>query len=117
MTNPPNPRPGKTICLIQAGKHWVVGENNPEKTSPKLKRAMPNGHSTYTIHAEDRALQLADRNGGKIKRVIVLRWTKSGRLSMARPCEACEARLLEAGVKHRQISYSDWGGKIVAWGE
>ena len=107
-------RPGKTICLIQVGKRWVIGENTP-KTSPRLARRFPDGQSTYGTHAEDRALQLASRSGGKIRRVVVLRWTRAGRLSMARPCPYCEARLVAAGVKLRNVNYSDWSGEVVGY--
>lgn len=115
MSKVPQERPGKTVCLIQVGKRWVIGENAP-KTSPKLRRTFPDGQSTYGTHAEDRALQLASRSGGKIRRVIVLRWTKRGTLSMARPCRHCEARLRLAGVKMRDLWYSDWNGEVVWYG-
>ena len=96
------------------GNRLIFGENSP-KTSPKLTRTFPDGKQTCGTHAEDHALQLAARSGGKIRRVVVLRWTKSGKRSMARPCPYCEARLLTAGVKMRNVSYSDWSGEVVGY--
>lgn len=106
------PKPGRVVCLIQVGKSWVIGENDPERTSPKLRRQYSNGDATYGTHAEDRALQLARRIGGKIKRVLVLRWDKSGVLTMARPCQYCAARFVQEGVRPRKIAWSNWAGEI-----
>lgn len=107
-------QPGKVVCLIQVGKQWVIAENDREKTSPRLVHARPDGTIVKTIHAEARALKLAARIGGKIKRVIVLRWTKGGRLSMAKPCAHCATLLSLAGVNSKKISWSNEHGEIVS---
>lgn len=52
-----------------------------------------------TVHAEVAALNSlwpSERRGTK---VISIRMTRAGKLSMAKPCEACEAYLRENGVK------------------
>ena len=109
----PKTSPGKVVCLIQVNKQWIIGENS-EKSSPKLERRFSNGDTTYGTHAEDRALQLARRIGGKIKRVLVLRWDKHGKLTMARPCAFCAARLVQENVRPRRIAWSNWEGEIVS---
>jgi len=105
---------GKVVCIVRAGKRYVVGIND-EKTSPKWTRRMSNGDIKSSRHAEMHALQLAERSGGKIKEVIVLRWTKRGRLTMARPCQHCKEKLEARGVSERIIWHSNWEGKIVRY--
>ena len=106
------PRLGGVVCLLLAGKRWIVGWNSP-KTSPALQRSIGDGKSEKaTRHAEAHALQLARRAGGKIRAVYVLRWTKQGRLTMARPCPHCSELLWKAGVPARIVHYSDWEGKM-----
>ena len=41
-------------------------------------------------------------------RITVMRFLKSGKLSMAKPCQHCEKFLREAGIE--RITYSDWDG-------
>jgi len=110
-----NPVPGKVMCLIRVGKHkWVIGFNS-DKTSPRFMKRKPDGHVTHSQCAEMRALQLAKRAGGKIREVIVMRWTKRGRLAMAKPCPACQEMLWIAGVRARDVMYSNGDGRIVGF--
>lgn len=109
-----SPTNGKVMCVMRVGKKYVVGVND-QKTSPGFKRVMSNGDTKHTRHAEVHALQLAKRSGGKIKEVVVLRWTKAGRMTMAKPCIHCKEKLEEAGVPNRIIWYSDWRGKVVRY--
>jgi hypothetical protein len=110
----PEPQLGQTLCLIQVGQKWISGTNDPARTSPRLERRFSNGDTTYGTHAEDRALQLARRIGGKIRRVLVLRWDKKGKLTMARPCFHCGSRLALAGVRPKRVAWSDWNGSITS---
>ena len=107
---------GKVVCVIRAGNRYVVGVND-DKTSPGFVRKMSNGDIKSSRHAEVHALQLAKRAGGKIREVVVLRWTKSGRMTMARPCKHCKEQLDKYGVKDRIIKHSDWKGRIVRYGK
>lgn len=112
MLNLVKPKPGKVLCLIKVGNRWVVGENDQSRTSPAFMKRLSDGAITMTQHAEARALQLARRAGGRIKDVIVLRWTKRGKLSMAKPCAHCTEMLWKSGVKARDVRFSNWDGNI-----
>jgi len=101
------PIPGKTVCLLLVGNQWIYGENDREKTSPQLEKCTPDGAKRYTLHAEERALQLARRVGGKIRKVLVLRWTKAGELTMARPREVSWHRSGLEGVGSRGVASSN----------
>ena len=73
---------------------------------------MSDGSVKENRHAEAHALQLAERSGGRIKKVYVMRMTKSGKLTMAKPCKDCQARLWLAGVRARDVQYTNWEGSF-----
>ena len=106
------PQPGNVVCAIQVGNRWLVGMNS-KKTSPKLRKKYSDGHLTFTHHAEARALQLVNRVGGKIKKVIVMRWNKHGKVDMARPCLHCMRLLMEANIKSKHVWYTNQFGRLV----
>lgn len=105
--------PDRTVCVMQVGNRYVVGVNDRQKTSPNWQKRMPDGELKYTRHAEAHALQLAHRAGGRIKKVMVFRINKRGQLAMARPCKDCQLRLWDAGVRLRDITYTNWEGDLV----
>lgn len=109
-----SPVHGRVVCVIRTGKRYFIGIND-DKTSPKWQRKMSNGDVKSSRHAEMHALQLAQRVGGKIKEIVVLRWTKRGKLTMARPCSHCKKRFDEAGINQRIIWHSDWDGNRVRY--
>lgn len=104
-------RLGHVVCLVLKGNEWLVGWNS-SKTAPQYGRSTPDGQRKHGRHAEQHALQLAERRGGKVKEVIVLRWTKTGELKMARPCVACQEALRQAGIKPRLVWYSTDDGRL-----
>lgn len=57
-------------------------------------------------HAEVRVL----RKAGVGATVYVLRYTKAGAITMAKPCPACELAL--KSKKAREVVYSDWSGEL-----
>lgn len=61
-------------------------------------------------HAEVNALSQLWPNKRRGAKVYSLRWLKSGKLGMAKPCENCEQFLRESGVK--TVYYSDRDGSI-----
>lgn len=87
--------------------------NDRDKTSPAWRKQYPDGAVRYTRHAEAAALQLAERYGGKIKSVLVIRLDKKGNATMAKPCPDCMERLWKAGVRARDVQYTDWKGDVV----
>lgn len=110
-----SPKKGYVVCLILVGNSWVVGNNDRLDISKKYEKVTRDGQrKRYSRHAEEHALSLAKKKGGKIRRVIVLRWLKKGAVHsvMAKPCPSCHSLLNEAGVKDRDIFYSDWNGEI-----
>lgn len=61
-------------------------------------------------HAEVKALQQLWPNKRKDVKVYSLRFTKSGKWSMAKPCKNCEKYLRENGVK--TVFYTDFTGEM-----
>lgn len=104
--------PDRTVCVMLVGKKYVVGWNDRQKTSPSWRKRMPDGELKYTRHAEAHALQLAAREGRRIRKVYVFRIDKRGKLAMAKPCKDCQMRLWDAGVRLRDIHYTTWDGSM-----
>ncbi len=70
------------------------------------------GANTSTIHAEAMAIQNALKNVKSVYKANVwsFRVTKSGKLSMAKPCPTCYGFLRSLGIN--QVYYSDPDGAI-----
>ena len=62
----------------------------------------------YSGHAE----MVAIRRAGDVTNgiLIVIRRTRSGRLSMSKPCEKCMYGIVRAGI--RRVIFSNWTGQI-----
>lgn len=104
---------GNTVCLINVGNRWLIGQADRNRTSPHWEKFYENRKQVkYTRHAEAHALQLADRIGGKIKKLIVLRFRKDGTITMAKPCFHCQEMLKEHGIPFKIVYYSDDKGEI-----
>jgi cytidine deaminase len=110
------PALGATICLIRVGKKWVIGTNDRNKTSPAFKKFLPDGSVLFTRHAEAHAIQLAERQGGRMKRVMVIRWKKNGEMAMAKPCYNCLSKLREKGIKDNMIYFTNETGEVQCMG-
>lgn len=113
--------PGKVVCLIKYGKEWILGVNDRTKTSPKWRKQYAGLEANLdTRHAEEHAIQILRSRGDEaarlVKRVIVLRWTKDGRLGLARPCKECAEKLSTLGISPRKVHYSteDGGMDVLA---
>lgn len=70
--------------------------------------AMASNHGT--AHAEVRALSRLWPSERVGTRVYSLRFTKTGRLAMAKPCEKCESYMRRMGVK--SCTYSTQAGTL-----
>lgn len=94
-------------ALLFRGKKLVKIGTNQSKTHPKFKRYQDNGYCNYCLHAEMDAL----RNSKPGDSILVLRFTKQGKVSMAKPCKHCQHFIDNAQIK--VVYYSNWNGEIV----
>lgn len=115
MKNAPNmsySHKGHVVCHVLVGSKWITGINSHEHTSPAWTKVLRGEYTLATRHAEAHAIQQAQKLSEKIKKVYVFRFTKRGVLTMAKPCQYCMMLLEDAGVKPRDVFYSDWNGNI-----
>lgn len=68
------------------------------------------GYNHGEKHAEEMALQNIWPNKRKGVKVISVRITRTGRMSMAKPCPKCEAYMKQHGVK--SVLWSNHDGKL-----
>ncbi len=101
-----NNHPFHVVAVLKRGKSVIRIGTNSEKTTPRFARRRANGSVDYHFHAETNVLRFA--KPGDV--VYVLRFSKSGILTMAKPCEFCQIFLAEAGIK--KVYYSDWEGQF-----
>lgn len=90
--------------LYRDGKPVRVATNS-SKTHPCAYRTYPDGASSAGLHAEMSVLRFA-REGDDLE---VIRFTKTGKRTMAKPCCYCQ-RLIKA-KKIRRTRYTDWNGE------
>lgn len=68
------------------------------------------GHNSGFLHAEHNVLNRAWRNDIVGATLLVIRVRKDGSLGMARPCELCMNRLIQAGIK--KVIYTNSAGVL-----
>lgn len=73
-------------------------------------RVMAIGYNTHQHHAEIHALQKLWPSERKHTKVVSVRFNKSGKLAMAKPCPECQKYLKKHGVK--KVEYSDSNGHM-----
>lgn len=94
------------IAWIERGKSTIVGVNGSGE-KPQFRRKFKDGQECFISHAEMDAVS-------KLKEVCdndvlhVMRFTKNGGISMAKPCKYCQEYLRRKGIK--KIRYTDWDG-------
>ena len=66
----------------------------------------PSGAVGHHMHAERNVLRFY-KPGDKL---IVMRFSKSGELTMAKPCKFCQEKIESLGVT--QVTYSNWEGEF-----
>ena len=89
--------------LWRNGKAVRIGENT-SKTHPKFKRKYADGTWGSHMHAEMNVLRFS--KPGDVLEVI--RFSKCGHLTMAKPCQFCEKEIKKAGIK--KVRYTNWSG-------
>ena len=84
----------------------IVFSTNSGRCSTKFKRTYRDGSVGYHLHAEMALLNKVPV--GSISEVHVIRFTKNGSITMAKPCEHCQKYLKEYGIK--KVHYTNWDG-------
>ena len=102
----------RVICIVVNGKSIHIFLNDKSKTSPYCERKYKDGTSSYTHHAEMRALSKLKNESLKNLTFYVVRTTSQGMVAMARPCDYCREKFEKMGIKSNQIYYTDWDGNI-----
>ena len=99
------------VCTLTYGNNKIIATNDG-KTSPKFKVTFEDGNTSYSGHAEMRALSLMPRswNVDRVK-VEVHRVKKDGTLAMSKPCIHCQVHLWRYGIKARNVWFTDDAGK------
>lgn len=64
------------------------------------------------MHAEIDAIVKIPRQIRHKAKVFVMRFLKTGELSMAKPCPMCQKFITEQGINPRNVFYTSWDG---AW--
>tara|TARA_A200000159_G_scaffold152895_1_gene164317 strand:+ start:889 stop:1239 length:351 start_codon:yes stop_codon:yes gene_type:complete len=90
--------------LYRNGKPIRIGVNT-SKTHPSACRTFPDGKSSAGLHAEMNVLRFA-RKGDDLE---VIRFTKLGKMTMAKPCCFCQRLIKEKQI--RRTRYTDWNGE------
>lgn len=100
------------VCVAWVGSTPYVGWNS-FKTTPDCFRRHPDGEVVYGRHAEDHCIGKIprDANGASIK-VVMFRLKKNG-MGNAKPCKNCERKLLDRGIKPRNIWFTNSDGLFV----
>ncbi len=94
------------VAWARKGTSIVFGTNT-ERCSVKFGRTHPDGTKGYHLHAEMDLIRKF--KPGDISEISVVRFSKSGELTMSMPCKYCQRYLKIYGVK--RVRYTDWNGK------
>lgn len=104
------------ICVAKIGSSLFVGWNS-EKTSPSFRRSYPCGTIDCQRHAEMHVINQIPRGScHKNIKIFIVRKTKDGSLSMAKPCHHCQQKLKNAGIDARNIYFTNWSGEWIKLG-
>ena len=90
----------------RSGGVIAIGVNDRQKSHPRAK------NPTKKIHAELALVLNASARGVDLTntKVLIIRLSQLGTITMAKPCKPCEQVLITAGVK--KVYYSDRLGKV-----
>lgn len=76
-----------------------------------MAHQMGSGIEVAYVHAEIDALMTVPRQARSKVTLYVYRLTRTGQITMAKPCEICQTYLLAEGVDLRNVWYTDWSGQ------
>ena len=96
----------KVGAVLYKGKTIYAGRYNQRKTHPALRK-----YSAFPfLHAESSCILSHGMDNCDSLSLLCVRVSTSKRLTMAKPCEACQALFKEVNLK--KVYYSDWNGDI-----
>lgn len=95
------------VAILKRGKAVVKIGACTHKTHPKSSKKFKSGDVVHSMHAEANVL----RNYKPGDQLIVLRFTKAGELTMAKPCPHCQEQIEKLDLK--KVVYSNWDGELV----
>lgn len=94
------------MAWIERGKSPIIGVNGSAER-PQFRRRFKDGQECFVSHAEmDAVSKLKDVFDDDV--LHVMRFTKNGGISMAKPCRYCQEYLRKKGIK--KVRYTDWSG-------
>lgn len=109
------------VAIGRVGKQVFMGWNDTSRTNPKWKKVFPDGQHTFSRHGEEHVLrQMQGCNPKKVRIHVYRVRAKDGRMTMARPCKHCQARMRDFGINPKRVTYTDWNGverKLNKWDE
>ena len=88
------------------GSSFVIGINSNE-CSTRFRRKYRDGQVGYHLHAEMALLKKCKE--GDVDIIHVIRFSKDGTITMAKPCPYCQKFLRQYGVK--KVYYTNWSGE------
>mgnify|MGYP001293490940 CR=1 FL=1 len=94
------------VAWAKRGSSVVFGVNS-DRCSTKFERIHPDGTRGFHLHAEMDLIRKFEP--GTLSNINVVRFSKNGKLTMAKPCVYCERFMRKHGV--RTVRYTDWGGR------
>lgn len=93
-------------AFLKRGKSLIrIGVNQHESHARFIR--VEDGTVLAHLHAEMDAL-IAARPGDYL---VVIRWSKSGEVTMSKPCKHCQRFIAEAGIS--KVIYSNWDGEFL----
>ena len=101
-----NEQPFHLAAWTKRGSSFVYGVNSDE-CSTRFKRKYRDGQIGYHLHAEMALLKKSKE--GEVDTIYVIRFTKNGEITMAKPCPYCQKFLKQYGVK--KAYYTNWKGE------
>lgn len=94
------------FAMATIGKVKILGWNN-KKTRPQLARIAEDGAALAGHHAEMHVLYKIPSKKRKKAKIYVMRVTKTGKITMSKPCSHCTKTLLTEGVLRKNIWYTN----------
>ena len=91
--------------LWRRGKLIRIGTNGKQSAAFKKYYSGDQSNTSYFSHAESDALLRSE----SVDRLEILRWTKRGILTMAKPCEFCQSLIRQSELA--SVRYTNWEGQ------